>query len=101
LTHTLITDEGLKTVAALPRLKRLQLHRHPAWHTPQQLSDECVPALLKLAELEDLSISGKVTDAGLQQIARIPKLKRLMILDTEITANGLAALENSAVENLV
>ncbi len=101
LTHTRVTDSGLSVLAAMPRLKRLELDRHPAWLIPQQLSDKCVPLLAKLTDLQELSLSGAVTDAGLKQLAGLPKLKRLMILNTQITGAGLAALANSPVETLV
>ena len=50
--------------------------------------------------MERLSLSGKVTDAGLKQVARWPNLKSLSILNTEITGNGLAALADSSIEHL-
>jgi hypothetical protein len=84
----------------MPRLRALELHRHPSWHTSQQLSDACLASIGRLRELERLSLSGKVTDAGLKQVARWPNLKSLQILNTEITGNGLAALADSSIEHL-
>lgn len=56
--------------------------------------------LLKLRELEDVSLSGEITDEGLKKLAGLRKLKRLSIVHTEITGVGLAGLEDSVVENL-
>ena len=101
LTHTTITDGGLQTIASMPRLKRLYLDRYKQQQFPvRQLTDACIPLLLKLRELEDLSLSGKITDNGLKQLASLGKLKRLFIVHTEITGAGLAGLEDSVVEDL-
>lgn len=100
LSHTRITDDGLQVLARMPRLKSLELRRHPKWHIPQQISDACVPVICGLTELESLSLSGGVTNAGLVRIAALPRLKRLSIVSTEITGEGLAALEDSTVERL-
>jgi hypothetical protein len=99
LTHTSITDEGLTTVVQMPLLRTLELHRYP-FHTSQQLSDACLESIARLRESERLSLSGKVTDAGLKQVTRLPKLKSLSILNTEISGNGLAALADSSIEQL-
>lgn len=100
LTHTRVTDEGLKVLAHMPRLKSLQLHRSPPWHIKQQLSDECLESVCELAELERLSLSGRITDEGLSRIAKLPKLKSLSLLNTNISSYGLRALEHSHVEHL-
>lgn len=101
LTHTRVTDDGLKTLAYFPRLKQLHLHRFPSWFIPEQLTDEGVLRIVQLRKLEVLSISGKITDVGLKRLAALPNLKRLELLNTEITADGLAALKNSPVEYLM
>ncbi len=100
LTHTRITDQGLTVLKDLPELKSLELYRHPAWHIKQQLTDACLPAIVQLKKLESLSISGEITDQGLEQIARLPALKRLSLLGTDIGPYGLAALADSKIECL-
>lgn len=100
LSHTRITDAGLATLEKMPRLRGLELHRHPGWHTPQQLTDASQATIARLPELERLSLSGKITNAGLKQVAALPKLKALSIYSTEVTIDGLSALEGSTVENL-
>ena len=100
LSHTRITDEGLTVIENMPHLKTLELHRHPAWYLKQQLTDACVRTILRLPELERLSLSGKITNAGLEQLVRSPKLKSLGLYATEISGDGLAALAQSKVEDL-
>jgi len=100
LTHTRVTDDGLQVLLQMPHLRTLKLYRHPHWHISQQLSDGCVPILSRLSELETLSLSGDISDAGLAVIAKLPRLQTLAILNTRITAAGLAALRDSTVQNL-
>jgi hypothetical protein len=100
LTHTRVTDDGLKTLAHLPKLKSLELHRHPRWHIKQQISDQCLPTIAGLADLERLSLSGDVSDAGLIVVAKLPRLRDLSIWSTNISAGGLAMLEGSKVKEL-
>jgi hypothetical protein len=100
LSHTRITDEGLRVLAGMPRLRSLDLRRHPDWYIAQQISDACVPVLCELPRLESLSLSGNITDAGLARIAELPELRSLSIVNTRITGEGLAALEDSHEEYL-
>ena len=99
LTHTRITDKGLRTIENMPHLKTLELDRD--WFYKEQLTDAGLPSILRLSELEALSLSGKITNVGLVQVAKLPKLKSLGIFHTEIGGSGLGALENSSVENLM
>jgi hypothetical protein len=100
LTHTRITDAGLSTIVKMPRLRKLKLDRHAQWFIHQQLTDECLASITRLTDLELLSLSGAITNEGLRQVARLPKLTSLSILNTQITADGLGTLEESKVENL-
>lgn len=95
---TRITDEGLKTIENMPNLRVLELTR--CGFIDEELTDGCIPSLMRLEKLERLSISGKITDDGLRLIAKAPKLKSLSILYTDIYGDGLAALEDSIVEGL-
>ncbi len=99
LTHTRITDSGLSILANMPQLRTLELYRFQ--HTSQQLTDACLPVVCQLQKLERLSLSGEIGDEGLKQVARLPNLKSLMILGSQITGEGLAALEHSRVESLL
>ncbi|MCA9175115.1 MAG: M48 family metalloprotease [Planctomycetales bacterium] len=101
LSHTRVTDEGLRTLRSMPHLKRLSLTRYGRYQFPvAQLSDACIETLQLLQELEQLSISGHITDSGLRQLATLPRLKRLSILYTDISGAGLAALAKAKVEEL-
>ncbi len=100
LTHTRITDEGLAALKDLAELKSLALSRHRSPHIKQQLTDACLPTVVQLQKLEYLSISGRITDQGLEQIARLPALKHLSLLGTEISSHGLAALADTKIESL-
>jgi hypothetical protein len=47
--------------------------------------------LRKLVNLENLYLKGsRITDAGLLQLAELPKLKSLSLDDTEVTSEGVA-----------
>ena len=99
LTHTRITDKGLRTIENMPRLKTLELDRYP-FHPKEELTEACLLSIMRLRELETLTLSGKISNAGLVQVAKLPKLKSLGIFHTEIDGNGLGALEHSTVEQL-
>ncbi len=100
LSHTRITDEGLTISEKMPHLKTLELNRHPDWYLKQQLTDVCLGSILRLSELETLSLSGKITNSGLQELGRLPKLKSLTLMNSDITGEGLGALKDSPVESL-
>ena len=83
LTHTRITDKGLRTIENMPHLKTLELDRYR--FQKEQLTERLVcHRILRLSELETLSLSGKITNVGLVQVAKLPKLKSLGIFHTEI-----------------
>jgi hypothetical protein len=100
LTHTRVTDKGLRTIENMPHLKTLELDRFSFPFPKEQLTDACLPSIVRLSELERLTLSGKISNSGLVQIAKLPKLKSLGICQTAIDGNGLAALEHSSVEQL-
>ena len=100
LCHTRITDLGLKAIEQMPRLRSLQLARHPGWYLKQQLTDDCVSSIMQLTELEQLSISGEISDESLTEIVKLPRLKSLSIYHSAVTTRGLAALQDSAIQSL-
>jgi len=100
LSHTRVTDEGLRVVEGMSRLKVLNLTRHPDWLIKPQLTNACVPTLMRLKELRSLTLSGKITDKGLTFLARLPHLKNLSVHGTEITSAGLSALQHSTIESV-
>lgn len=100
LSHTRVTDDGLRIVEGMPLLKELHLIRHPDWLVKPQLTNACVPSLMRLKELRYLSLSGSLSDKGFAFLARLPNLKSINIYGTEITSEGLSALENSTIESI-
>lgn len=81
-----ISDNGLKQVKVLKRLKMLELHR-------AKVSDRGLATLKELPKLESLDLSdSKITDAGARILASFPALKQLDISGTLITDKGIALL---------
>ncbi|MCA1964816.1 MAG: hypothetical protein LDL31_12805 [Prosthecobacter sp.] len=89
LGRTVITDAGLKTVAALPRLAALDLRQ-------TQITDAGLAALTGLKNLRTLNLFGtSVTDAGLQHLAALKSLKTVTLFQTKVTAAGVAGLKKA------
>ena len=87
LGGTKITDAGLASVAALPKLTRLHLER-------TAVTDAGMAQLAGLQHLEYLNLYGtKVTDAGLEPLKGLKKLKKIFLWQTEVTKDGTAALQ--------
>ncbi len=71
LVFTSITDDGLKVIAALPELKRLNTDSHV-------ITDTGIGHLKTLPKLDHLSLRvSHLTDASLEHIAKIKSLTRL------------------------
>ena len=92
-----ITDAGLAHLAELSNLKHLQISRihfnNPAankeYYTDRGLAD-----LARLRQLEELHIGSiGVTDAGMDHVAKLTNLKKLMMFGCDsVTDKGLAKL---------
>lgn len=86
--HTLflnaaITDRGLKLVAGVTSLRRLDL-------TGAKITDAGVQRLAALKDLEELALGQSgVTDAGLNFLSSLPKLRYLEVSNTALTREGL------------
>jgi 5-hydroxyisourate hydrolase-like protein (transthyretin family) len=80
------TDEGLRTVSAFPRLKRLFLSKG-------QATDGGLPAVRGLTDLETVFLwdADQVTDAGIQHLAGLPKLREIHVNGGRIEDGALAA----------
>ncbi|MCA9659266.1 MAG: hypothetical protein KC486_13050 [Myxococcales bacterium] len=77
LQSTALSNEGLRSLARLPRLTHLRLKDNP------QLDDRCVPHLCALARLTSLQVhETSITTAGLAHLASLPALRDLCV-DTE------------------
>lgn len=83
LQWTEISDQGLGTLARLPRLACLRLKEN------DQLTNECIGHLTKLDKLTDLQIHGTSIDQqGLKELARLKNLRYLFI-DSDNCGNSL------------
>jgi hypothetical protein len=90
------TDEILRHIDELPRLKRLLL-------TESQASDKGLERVGRLGELEELFIwdAADVTDEGAAGLRKLPKLKFLLLSGTAMTDEGVAHLaEIASLETL-
>jgi hypothetical protein len=87
LGHALnVTDAGLKQLAGLARLDRLNVHN-------SRLTDDGLKALTGLTALRGLGADGTaLTDEGLAHLKAFPKLESLGVGATAITDRGLKTL---------
>ncbi len=80
------TEEDLRPLAELPRVKFLQLGG-------ARIGDSALRQIGNLSELDHLELaSTKITDAGLVELKAFPKLRELDLDDTEVTDGGMADL---------
>lgn len=80
------TDDGLKHVAACPKLKEVHFRLTP-------LTGAGFPHLAASRTLEVLQLRRmKLTDAGMTGLARVPNLKELWLVDTAVTDAGVKNL---------
>jgi hypothetical protein len=88
-----ITDDGIEHVAVLSNLIYLHLGS-------TQISDAGIEHLVRLKGLKNLELrdAPAVTDAGLAQLATLPKLQWLSISHADVTDTGVAHL--AAMDNL-
>ncbi len=82
-----ITGEGLACLKPLRSLKGLAL-------TQFGLGNQDLAILKKLPILEYLELNTGLTDIGLKQVAKIPNLRWLRIIDGRIWGAGLVELKN-------
>jgi hypothetical protein len=89
LDKTRANDEGLRHVAALPALEGLDLEA-------TDVTDAGLVALESSRTLVELVLEGtRVTDAALDVIARIASLKRLNVLNSGVTSDGVARFKSA------
>lgn len=85
VSHSPITNEGLKPIGSLENLDQLILDQ-------TDIGDDGLIHLKTLKNLETLKMLGtKVTDDGLVHLTALPKLKRLTLKGTNITGAGAIA----------
>ncbi len=110
-----VGDEELDLLAAFPHLKRLrlagsslgnpQLHWIATrWHGLEELAlhhtsidDQGLAVVEQLGALEVLSLraAAGLGDAGMEPIARLPRLNQLSLVENRITGEGLARLADA------
>lgn len=79
-----VTDEGLAEVARLPNLRALGgCHGH--------VTDQGLAILARMPALEELEISSsRITDAGLAHLTKLPRLRFLQLWGSSVTDAGMA-----------
>ncbi len=108
LLDSLITDDGLEHLVHFPKLQSLSMFPTRLTgrglvhlrHTPQlerleirtSLGDEVLEHFAPLQELNELGLGAPVTDAGLERLPVLPKLRSLYFNDSNITGPGLVHL---------
>src|SRR5262249_40485910 len=87
LGFTPMSDEGLKELAGLKRLKILYLHR-------TRVTDAGLKTVAGFAQLEQLYLGAtKVTDKGLKELSALKQLKVLDLRFTQVTEGAAAELQ--------
>lgn len=93
--HTYRTQASNAEIAKLPNLRSLKLgQRLPRGKgTPLSLSDDTIPILAEVRTLESLEIGeARFSLEALRQLRALPKLRRLKIDRTELTASDIERL---------
>jgi uncharacterized membrane protein len=86
MSHTSITDEGVKTLASAAKLKSLRL-------SETQVGDAALETLSKLTELESLNLYGtQVTSQGILKLASLQGLRKLYLWQTKVDEQTLQTL---------
>ncbi len=87
---TKVTDAGIASLAKLPRLRQLSM----GWNT---ITDAAMPSVARITSLEriDLYRLPGFTDAGLVPLRSLRKLKQLTAVETQVTPEGIAALQQA------
>lgn len=89
LGETPITDRGLDDIAALTKLKILDLSK-------TKITDEGLKKLAPLGELSWFLIGDtEITDAGLAHLANLKNLSRLTVKGSKVTDAGIDKLKKS------
>jgi hypothetical protein len=86
LSHTAVTDTGVRTLADATALKSLRL-------AETRVSDTALETLSSLRELESLNLHGtRVTGAGLLGLTSLPRLRKLYLWQTGVDEETLRTL---------
>ncbi len=86
LSHSDISDDGMRILSGLPRLESLSL-----WDT--SITDVGLDGLYDLQNLRTLNLSEtQVTDAGMKNLERFPALHTLILAETAVGDAAIADL---------
>jgi hypothetical protein len=86
LSHTRVTDSGVRLLAGATGLKSLRLAK-------TEVTDASLPLLVNFPQLESLNLYGtRVTNDGIQQLAALTDLKKLYLWQSKVDAAGVSAL---------
>jgi hypothetical protein len=85
-----VTSAGLANLQFLAQLRRLRLELENYHPTDADL--QCVEPL---SQLEELTLIGDITDAGLLRLRRLTKLKYLNVRHTLVTQDGVEDLQHA------
>jgi RNA polymerase sigma factor (sigma-70 family) len=81
-----VSDAGLMELTGLKELRRLELY------DARRVADG-LRALDQLPNLEELTLTGGIDDAGMRQIAKLKSLRVLHLANCEVTDRGLMELK--------
>ncbi len=88
LSHSNISDDGVKSVSQLPELRGLSIN------DTQGITDAALSSIAQLTKLDDLKLGyTKVTDAGLQHLSQLSNLQILELQGVNVTSKGLEVLQ--------
>ena len=84
-----ITDAGLKVLAKLPKLTKLNLGG-------TTITDAGLKEVAKLEKLTYLNLNEtQITDAGLEEVAKMKQLQELTLTSTKVTKAGVAQFQKA------
>jgi Leucine Rich repeat len=95
-----ITDNDLKTISALKKVKDLNIGGpiqksvgDKVIYEPKQITDAGLKHLAGWTDLQELTLEGThITNEGLKHLAGMKKLQRLILSDTKVTDDGMEHL---------
>lgn len=86
MSHTSITDDGVKSLASATRLKSLRL-------AETKVSDAALETLSKLPGLESLNLYGtQVTNQGILKLVNLHNLRKLYLWQTQVDEKTIQTL---------
>jgi hypothetical protein len=92
--HSGVTTEGVRKLAGLKNLTSVWIGQRLSYTPPVTLSDDALPVLAELSNLEDVTLSeARLTLAALGQLKKLAHLKRLTLDGIDIAESDINALK--------